>query len=88
MYTLDLSQSTDMNTYASNWKLGTQNTNDVTLGGRVHTQNTVVSDHQMVVSGGFHKHGIADQTIVFDAVAQSWSRYTNYKEGVYGNRLM
>jgi hypothetical protein len=42
----------------------------------------------MLLSAGYRNGGMEDQTILFDAETQTWTKYSNYEEGIYGNRLM
>lgn len=91
IHRLDLTKPGDMATYANSWEIVTPNTNGVLLDVREHTQYTPISDHQLLVSGGFDLKSssrMTDQSIVYDVNTNSWSRYTNYEEGEYGNRLM
>lgn len=89
---LDLSKNATMVELASNWTLIQPNTNGVNLETRKAPQNEKISDTQLLISGGYGGAGahipIVDQTIVYDAETNSWSKYANYEEGSYGNRQM
>lgn len=92
MYRLDLSKNATMAELATNWTLVQPNTNGVTVESRKGPQFAKISDTQLVFSGGYgggaNNAPILDQTIVYDAETNSWSKYANYAEGSFGNRQM
>lgn len=92
MYMLDLSKNATMEDLSGNWTLIHPNTNGVNVETRLKPQFTTISDTQILYNGGFggtaNNVPIQDQTIVYDAQTNSWSKYANYAESPYGDRQM
>lgn len=92
MFMLDLSKNATMAELAGNWTLIHPNTNGVNVETRQNPQFAQISDTQIVFNGGFggaaDNMPLTDQTIVYDAESNSWSKYPAYTEGSFGQRQM
>jgi hypothetical protein len=49
---------------------------------------TLPDGKRMVFNGGLTARSLQDQSIVYDASINSWSKYSNYSEYPYGSRQM
>ncbi|KAI8097979.1 uncharacterized protein B0P05DRAFT_522815 [Gilbertella persicaria] len=73
----------------SQWRAVSSNTNGVDITARQDPQAMELGDGKsMFLNGGFYPSGghLADQTIVYNAETNSWSKYNAYTEDPYGIR--
>lgn len=93
MFKLNLTQPGTIADYATKWESVTPNLNGVNMGAaaREYPQYTAISENQLLISGGYNNdvaNKMQDQTIMFVANTSTWFVYSNYTEGIYGNRQM
>jgi hypothetical protein len=72
------------------WTQITPNTTDVDTVARVGPHSIALPDgKRMLFYGGYRSDSpIKDQTIVYDASSNTWSKYANYSEEQNGQRQM
>lgn len=76
----------------SQWNIIKSNPSNVSLENRISFQASVLpTGTQMLINGGYNSNrniSIADQTIVYDATNNVWTKGQNYFEESFGNRQM
>lgn len=73
------------------WVTVSSDTNDVNIQARYRPQGIALPDgNGFLLSGGFSSTTtpIVDQTIVYNASTNKWSKYPNFEDRSYGNRQM
>lgn len=76
----------------SQWSAIKSNPSNISLENRSNFQGTVLpTGTQMLISGGYNSNrnvSLADQTIVYDATKNIWTKGQNYFEESIGYRQM
>lgn len=73
------------------WMTVSSDTNGVNIQARYRPQAIALPDgNGFLISGGYSSTStsIVDQTIVYNASTNKWSKYQNFEDGSYGNRQM
>jgi hypothetical protein len=73
------------------WMAVSSDTNGVNIQARYRPQAIALPDgNGFLISGGYSSTttSIVDQTIVYNASTNKWSKYQNFEDGSYGNRQM